>query len=199
MEELIKVEDIDCKLVKEGKASIYQPDTVFYNPAQEYNRDLSVLVLDTYLENELWKRWKKCKKLQNKEFFILDALSASGLRGIRFAKELKESNLNKINSIYMNDFNLDAIKVMKFNVKLNSLEDKCKIENLDANYLMYKAKFEDKQFLCMDLDPYGCASVFLDSAVQGTLDGGLMMVMISLKSHISFIYSTLFKKIDNSN
>lgn len=182
MEESIKVDDLNLKLIKEGKTSIYQPQTVFYNPAQEFNRDLSVLVLDTFLENELWKRSKKARKLANKKLTILDALSASGLRGIRYANEL--INSNKLDKIVMNDLSLNAIKVMKHNVKKNGFEDRIEIENYDANYLMYKSKYEDKQFLCIDLDPYGCAGNFLDAIVQSVLDGGLIMVKLTL----SFIY-----------
>lgn len=76
----------------------------------------------------------------------------------------------------MNDLSENAIKVMKYNVKLNNLEDKCIIENLDAKYLMYKYKYENKPFICVDLDPYGCAGDFLDALVQSTYDGGLLMV-----------------------
>lgn len=174
--ESVIVDEIPCKLIKEGKTSIYQPSSVFYNPAQEFNRDLSVLVLDTYLENELWKKSKKAKKLEGKSLNVLDALSASGLRGIRYANELK--NLNKIDKIYMNDISSSAIKVMNHNVKFNKLEDKCLIENLDANYLMYKCKYEERPFIAVDLDPFGCAAGFLDSLVQTTYDGGLLMVCV---------------------
>ncbi|KHJ96699.1 N2,N2-dimethylguanosine tRNA methyltransferase [Oesophagostomum dentatum] len=34
----------------------------------------------------------------------------------------------------------------------------------------------DKRFHAVDLDPYGSASVFLDSAVQCVADGGILMV-----------------------
>lgn len=71
----VNVDNISCRLIKEGKTSIYQPDSVFYNPAQEFNRDLSVLVLDTFLENELWNRSKKARKLAGKELNVCDALS----------------------------------------------------------------------------------------------------------------------------
>src|SRR3954464_12621144 len=115
MDESVQVDGIKCKLIKEGNSSIYQPETVFYNPAQEYNRDLSVLVLDTYLENELWKRSKKGRKYDQRQLNVLDALSASGLRGVRYARELV--NVNKLHKIHMNDISENAIKVMTHNVK----------------------------------------------------------------------------------
>lgn len=40
--------------------------------------------------------------------------------------------------------------------------------------VMYQHK-EDK-FDAIDLDPYGCPSIFLDSAVQSVEEGGLLLV-----------------------
>lgn len=42
--------------------------------------------------------------------------------------------------------------------------------------LMYKHKHFTKRFTAIDLDPYGCPSVFLDSAVQSVQDGGLLLI-----------------------
>lgn len=42
--------------------------------------------------------------------------------------------------------------------------------------LMYKHKHPKKRFSAIDLDPYGCPSIFLDSAVQSVEDGGLLLV-----------------------
>lgn len=41
--------------------------------------------------------------------------------------------------------------------------------------LMYRHRREN-QFDVIDLDPYGCPSIFLDSAVQAIKDGGLLLV-----------------------
>lgn len=41
---------------------------------------------------------------------------------------------------------------------------------------MYKHKHPSKRFAAIDLDPYGCPSIFLDSAVQSIQDGGLLLV-----------------------
>lgn len=34
--------------ISEGKADVYLPKNVFYNPVQEFNRDLSILVISEY-------------------------------------------------------------------------------------------------------------------------------------------------------
>lgn len=41
--------------------------------------------------------------------------------------------------------------------------------------LMYKNR-KERCFDAIDLDPYGCPSVFLDSAVQTIKEGGLLLI-----------------------
>lgn len=41
---------------------------------------------------------------------------------------------------------------------------------------MYQHRGRDDRFDVIDLDPYGCPSIFLDSAVQAVKDGGLLLV-----------------------
>ena len=65
--------------VSEGKADIFQPPSVFYNPVQEFNRDLTIAVLNVYSNLQQ----NKVKKDSDPEFEglrILEGLSASGLR-----------------------------------------------------------------------------------------------------------------------
>jgi tRNA G26 N,N-dimethylase Trm1 len=92
--------------VKEGKANIRLPEgAVFYNPAQVFNRDLSIaclrLVSKYHHENEC-KRIKKndpnatyipfdqlsAGVRQENGLKIAEALSATGLRSIRYAREI---------------------------------------------------------------------------------------------------------------
>lgn len=42
--------------------------------------------------------------------------------------------------------------------------------------LMYQHRLRENQFDIIDLDPYGCPSVFLDSAVQAVKEGGLLLI-----------------------
>lgn len=41
--------------------------------------------------------------------------------------------------------------------------------------LMYKHR-QQNRFHAIDLDPYGCPSIFLDAAVQAVKDGGLLLI-----------------------
>ncbi|VDK63633.1 unnamed protein product, partial [Cylicostephanus goldi] len=93
-------------VVKEGKAKIGFHGPVFYNPVQEFNRDLTVSVLRQFVrlrkeshsngareDGEGEPNAKKMKlkdaSSQNGPIRILDALSASGLRALRFSQEVR--------------------------------------------------------------------------------------------------------------
>ena len=54
----------------------------------------------------------------------------------------------------------------------------------DAVMLMYQHKDAANRFDVIDLDPYGTASPFLDSAVQAVADGGLLCVTCTGKLHV---------------
>ena len=105
------------KTIKEGGATILIPtlkgldqqeaQSVFYNPVQEFNRDLSVLVLREY------------SQLLAKPLTILEPLAASGLRTIRFMKEVP-----LIDHAVANDLEQEAVNMMKENLKLNDLTAK---------------------------------------------------------------------------
>ena len=74
MSESIQKAEIDEKnfnKVKEGKANVYfnkVKNQVFYNPIQEFNRDLSIAVINTYSSTN-----------GNKKIRLLEALAASGI------------------------------------------------------------------------------------------------------------------------
>lgn len=242
---LVEYKGTQYQVVKEGLAHILNPPTqeaaskgtkkdlkgddqmqsVFYNPIQQFNRDLSVLAIRAYGEHILdYKKQKADLKLKKQagngekkrkreddetenprpapkaddkenletnetaplseqpattkqpathgqppasQFTVLDALSATGLRALRYASELPF-----ITKVVGNDLSESAIKSMKQNIEYNNL--KTIQPNLgDARVYMYE---NPTKFDVIDLDPYGTASPFLDAAVQGAKDGGLLCV-----------------------
>ena len=90
-------------IINEGSAILKIPKAekiskemnVFYNSVMSLNRDVSILLLNSVNKNNLQ---------------IADPLAASGIRSIRFLRELSES---KIKKIYINDYNKDAVKLIK--------------------------------------------------------------------------------------
>ncbi|KAI9249791.1 N2,N2-dimethylguanosine tRNA methyltransferase [Phascolomyces articulosus] len=181
--------------VTEGKATILFPkgNEVFYNPVQEFNRDMSIAAIRTWSEIFLGeKRARIEKKIQNakdekkkeeaekhlknyidtQSFTILEALAASGLRSIRYAKEIPH-----LKQVVANDLEADAVESIKRNIKYNELTEELVRPNQgDAMQVMYSAIGNAQKYDVVDLDPYGAAAPFIDGAVQAVSEGGLLCV-----------------------
>ena len=103
-------------------------------------------------------------------FTILDALSATGLRALRYAKEIPFAT-----SITSNDMSKNAVESIKLNIKHNKLEGTIKPNT--GNAIAYMYSYCDKNgYDVIDLDPYGTAAPFIDSAIQAINDDGLLCV-----------------------
>lgn len=249
-DQLVQHESKEYKAVKEGLASILTPPTqskiqakddrperpdhevqsVFYNPIQQFNRDLSVLAIRAFGEHVLASKKQKAEKRKQRtagnkkgtkrkrgeensqeekqeaegvqeikvaeknepvaeshpeqntppSFTILDALSATGLRALRYASEIPFSTC-----VVANDLSPSAIQSMKRNIEYNGLGKKIQPNIGDARAYMYSCLSPGSsnehgshtgKFDVIDLDPYGTAAPFLDAAVQGVKDGGLLCV-----------------------
>nr|CAD7444722.1 unnamed protein product [Timema bartmani] len=183
-------------IIKEGAAEIVvlSSKNVFYNPVQEFNRDLSVAVLTLFSEdhnnnisNGRRKQTDKTLEEQPKNsdlaktliagvkyengLNILEALSASGLRSIRYAKEVPG-----LNSIVANDISEAAVTSIRANIAHNDVNHLVTASHSDAVLVMYQHRRYQDRFHAVDLDPYGCPSHFLDAAVQCVSDGGVLLV-----------------------
>lgn len=128
---------------------------VFYNPVQEFNRDLSISVLNVYFKRLAKERQEKALKknkknnsendsntqdescVTEKEYVagtkyddglrILEALSATGLRSIRYAKEIAG-----VKEIIANDLSKQAVVAINENVKHNNVEHLIETSHADA-------------------------------------------------------------------
>lgn len=194
-------------IINEGKASIVFPNenTVFYNPVQVFNRDLSILAIRIFLQRRKAEMEAKHNKKMDKikarlakvasgelkgdvvlpevtEFEcpgadIFEALSASGLRSIRYWKEIPD-----LKQIIVNDLSADAVETIKKNIAHNECPAQVVPSHGDANLVMMKAASEAKLFDVVDLDPYGSANIFTDAAVQCVAEGGLLAVTCTDKA-----------------
>ncbi|KYQ50363.1 putative N(2),N(2)-dimethylguanosine tRNA methyltransferase [Trachymyrmex zeteki] len=176
----LKLEEVPT--VNEGKAQILVTnEKVFYNPVQEFNRDLSIAVLTIFAKdyNEEVPQKNKLEKddkisishnVENQRgITILEALSATGLRSIRYAKEVEG-----VRQIIANDISAKAVDSIRQNVLHNGVENLVTPYHEDATLLMYQRR--RNRFDAVDLDPYGCPSMYLDGAVQCVSDGGILLV-----------------------
>ncbi|KAL4868937.1 hypothetical protein BDV12DRAFT_196740 [Aspergillus spectabilis] len=251
--QLVRHSGKEYRVIREGRAYILKPpaetaatqatrrdlqpddesQTVFYNPIQQFNRDLTVLALRVYGDHVIASRKErnrnqrlkaqggaggKNKKRKREDevienvkeqgdklsadtkgageesqklpeaqpqadpapsFTILDALSASGLRALRYASEIPF-----VTRVVANDLSSSAIESMKLNIEYNGLEKLIQPNCGDARIYMYnRLKPNDSQkkddagkFNVIDLDPYGSAAPFIDAAVQGVKDEGLLCI-----------------------
>ncbi|KAF7593040.1 RNA methyltransferase tRNA(m5U54)methyltransferase [Aspergillus hancockii] len=250
--QLVQYAGKEYHVVKEGKAFILNPpsqaaaskgtrrdlkaedeaQSVFYNPIQQFNRDLSVLAIKTYGEHVLALKKQRAERVKRRDtadgnakgkkrkrdvddekeehngkgihsdsqaqigdqlcigtlpeqkntpsFTILDALSATGLRALRYASEIPSTTC-----IVANDLSPSAIQSMKVNIEYNGLTKLIQTNTGDARTYMYNTLNPTStqssgqctgKFDVIDLDPYGSAAPFLDSAVQAVKDGGLLCV-----------------------
>ena len=184
--------------VYEGKAKITfnNPNEVFYNPVQVFNRDLSVACIQVYTEELFPLTVKFKKKLKQRHIakedisdekssdndhsntgetpgiILFEGLAASGLRSIRYALEVKG-----IEEIVASDISSDAFQLMSKNVENNQVSQIIKPVQMDASLVMYQRRHPiHSRFDVIDLDPYGSPAEFLDGAVQCVSDGGMLAV-----------------------
>ena len=146
---------------------------VFYNPRAEISRDLGVLLLKAYVDIHGLERVN-----------IVEPLSATGIRGIRYAKELDRDC-----TVYINDLDKRAFKLMTRNMIKNRLEDRIVVSNLDANELLMKLH-RDTTIDVVDIDPYGSPVPFLETALLTLKDGGLLMVTATDIAVLYGVYPT---------
>ncbi len=154
------INECKAKIYAESSGKVSKDMEVFYNPVMEFNRSVSVALLNS---------------VDSKKMQIADPLCASGVRGIRFLKELPKS---KIEKIFFNDNNKKAIKNLKGNLKLNKIKfnksknSKISVSNNDAvKFIINECGFD-----YIDIDPYGSPVKFLDAACSRLARGGILAV-----------------------
>ncbi len=164
-------------VIKEGKTLLWISDTekaiingrleptrldVFYNPLMEFNRDLSLIAFQAYIN----------LYAPHKPVNILEPLSATGARGIRYATELDD-----VNKVIVNDINEKALNIIRKNVETNKVQDKVLIYKRDASSLMHTLHREDPfPISIIDLDPYGSPAPFADAAFSLIGHKGMLAV-----------------------
>jgi len=146
---------------------------VFYNPVMKFNRDTSILLLNS---------------ISNMDLQIALPLSGSGVRGIRFIRELNEG---KIKNIKFNDYSKSSVKLIQENLKLNGLKYRklrklklLEVFNEDANLFLLNSQGYDY----IDIDPFGPPIPFLDTAIRRLSKGGILAITATDTSALSGTY-----------
>ncbi|XP_015777123.1 PREDICTED: tRNA (guanine(26)-N(2))-dimethyltransferase-like [Acropora digitifera] len=173
----VSLKDVENSVkVTEGKAEICFPDSnsVFYNPVQEFNRDLSTAVLRLFSQEfssnkkgvkrpvngaeqdeELSHQQVCTSELQMQStsdqrcvdgITILEGLAASGLRSVRYALEVPG-----VRTITANDISTDAYRMIQKNIEHNNVKDIVEPSKEDAGCKFYKGeeyRYKDEKCFC---------------------------------------------------
>ena len=89
---------------------------MFYNPVQEFNRDISISVINEY--KKMFNEEKVAKKKETRKITVLEALAATGLRSVRYLKEI-----HGLEKVLANDWDPVAVDLIKKNMAHNNIED----------------------------------------------------------------------------
>jgi len=132
--------------VREGDVEIEVPEQsgegvegeVFFNPEQEFNRDLTVALL-------------RAVRTRTGADTYLDATAATGIRGVRAAADGW--------SVTLCDRQPDAVALCRGNLRRNDCRGE--VVHRDANALMHERRFD-----VVDLDPFGTPIPFADAGFR---------------------------------
>ena len=119
---------------------------VFYNPAMRLSRDLHVIFAKQFDFSGI----------------MLDGLAASGIRGIRL-------NLEAGVNVEFCDSSRMATETIAENLKMNGIESKIYNERVED-------LLQDRKYDWIDIDPFGTPDPYLEAALKGLRDGGILGV-----------------------
>ena len=163
-------------MVREGKALVYIPDPeearasgrlepawlpVFYNPVMEFNRDISVVALQAYMEG----------LAPRSPIIAVEPLTATGVRAVRYSLEV-----DGLEAVHAGDIDGMAVALARTNVSLNGVEGRVKVHHADARELIFRLRREGVPVLFVDIDPFGTPAPFIESAIAVIGRGGLLAV-----------------------
>ena len=168
----------DTKLVEvtEGTTNLLVPHTEhtygpkkregtpFYNPAMRLARDVSVLVLRTLVD------------LDARVFRVFDAMAATGARGIRLANEVPGTK------VQLNDANPDSISLAQQNVKRLGLT------TVDYRVGRLESHIAAESYDWVDIDPFGTPAPFIDAAMLGVEENGILAITATDTASLSGVY-----------
>ncbi len=157
------LQGLDLKVVSEGAVSISVPSSsttstrgparadgpVFYNPAMELARHVSVAVLRAAGDGS----WR-----------VLDGLAGTGVRGVRYAVEGPPPR-----EVVLNDANPVATALCARNAEANGASGSVTINRERLETLLHRERFD-----MVDIDPFGSPVAFMPGGVRAVRKNGLL-------------------------
>ena len=161
------------KQISEGDVKIVLSENVFYNPKMKTLRDLSVLFV-SYFNNE--------------EMSLLDCTTATGVRGMRYIKEAK------IKKVVFVDINKEVYETACKNLKINNIDQ----EIINTSIQEFCSKSNSDKFDFIDLDPFGSPQPYLNDIMKVAKDGTILMITATDTAVLCGAHSNACIKIYNS-
>ncbi len=195
----------DVPLVVEGRTKIFVPEVslqsrvatkrepVFFNPAAEFNRDISILAYSSFLSERdvgFYNGKNNRQRCGGNEVVMADSLCGSGARGLRIAVEAVG-----IDKIYFNDVNPLAVELAKKSSVVNQVVNKClfsvgdvckfllngtvhrnDVSSINDQDTVNKRKNSGERFTIVDLDPFGSPANYIDCVMRSVENGGLVSI-----------------------
>ncbi len=125
---------------------------VFYNPAMELNRDISVAVNAVFSAGLASSRSMSLNDIR-----YADVLSASGIRGLRIANEVGIH-------VTLNDWSEEACELIRKNIEYLDMGHRADVTRKNANTLLHEHRFN-----IVDIDPFGSPVPFLAAAARSAV------------------------------
>ncbi|KAK6128605.1 hypothetical protein DH2020_037648 [Rehmannia glutinosa] len=193
----------DFTVIKEGEAEIlmHVGNEVFYNKSQINNRDMSIAVLRTFIskrkqehEAMLLRRKKTGPKVAEEtavdpEAIIMDSTTHNEKSNVHceVAQEISQDEPCRISGDpaahqegkcraelkpprVLEALSASGLRALRYAHEVDGIGQVVALDKDNGNIIF--------SLICndmVDLDPYGSPSVFLDSAVQSVVDGGILM------------------------
>ncbi len=145
---------------------------VFFNPAAELNRDISVAVTEA-----------------TGGITFCDALSGIGSRGVRIAKEV--SRPTKVTFV---DFNEDSLSLARKNASHNGVIGKSTFVHEDTNRFLFSRFRRNQKFDYVDIDPFGTPAPFLQAACAAASDGAILSVTATDTAVLCGVYPEVARR-----
>ena len=144
-----------------------RPGSGFFRPDSRPARDLSVLLAASTLEGasrERPLRW-------------LDLMAGCGIRSLRWALEARGASHQPV-ELWVNDADQERGPLLAANLEPLQACDGVVLNQIHqpAERLLREAYLEHRFFDLIDIDPFGCPNVLLQSTLQAMRFGGVLLL-----------------------
>lgn len=166
-------------VIREGSTELAVPSIsepkmlpAFFNPKGKFVRDVSIACYEAF------------GGLGSGELSFADALSGTGARGIRVANEV-----DHFAKVFLNDVNSKALEFGKKSAELNGVSKKCVFSQSEVcAFLLSREENAGERFDCVDIDPFGTPSDFVDCGIRAVKDNGILSVTATDSAVLCGVY-----------